>query len=133
MSSGAAGGGLKQRIRPLRQKLDIATYERDKVVTFRFMNGQSPSELVGEPILIPLPLVYRLYHIGRAYDLPQLTALHPTGKVAVDYFAMQLLISELEQMAKLVNDPALNHYGSLLLTLLSTERGNTKAYLIAEP
>lgn len=120
---------MKQRIRALGKKLELQTYANDKMVTFSIASAAAPdqSEL---GISIPLPIVFRLYHIGRAYDLHQIKNLHPTGSVAFDYISQQLLTQELEQIAELISDPVLHHFCDLLLPYLKAGRADTKSMLI---
>ncbi len=121
---------MKQRMRALGKKLELQTYANDRVVAFSIETQPAAPEQAEASIPIPLPIVFRIYHIGRAYDLHQLKNLHPTGSVALDYIAMQLLASELEQVNDLVDDPVLHHYNGLLLTQLKSARTDTGSRLI---
>lgn len=117
-------------MRALGKKLEIKTYANDKMVTFRV---ESRVAIPGEPeasISVPLPIVFRLYHIGRAYDLHQIKNLHPTGSVAFDFISQQLLTQELEQVAELIDDPVLHHFCDLLVPYLKAARADTASMLI---
>lgn len=121
---------MHQRMRALSKKLDLATYARDKLVDFRIV---STSETDNEAMVsIPVPILYRYYHIGRAYDLRQLKNLQPTGSVSLDYVALQLLRMELEQVGDLVIDPVIHAYNAQLLPLLESARADTAARLVMQ-
>lgn len=121
---------LKQRMRSLGKKLDLATYAKDTVGVFR-LAGLSPGQWVSDDtVQVPIPVLYRLYHLGRAYDLHQLKNLHPAAGVVLDFVSIQLLIQELEQVADLVADPVLRHYTGLLIPYLTATRSETKWRLV---
>ena len=121
---------VKQHIRALGKKLELATYQNDKQVVFA-INSQIDLAVGGESsVSVPLPLMYRYYHIGRAYDLHQLKNLHPTGASSVDFLSMQLLIQELQQVAELIDDPVLHHYSARLVAYLVSARSDTKSKLL---
>ena len=121
---------MKQHIRALGRKLELATYENDLKVDFTINSHIEPAVGNESPVSVPLPLMYRYYHIGRAYDLHQLKNLHPTGVSSLDFLSMQLLIQELEQIAELINDPVLHHYSALLVAYLVSARSDTKSKLL---
>lgn len=124
---------MKQRARPLNKKLMPETYASDDVVVFQAGKAASPESQALRPVVIPVPLMYRLYHLGRAYDLPRLIALRPTdGKALVPYVQAQSLGLELELLASFVSDPALNHYTSKLLELIANTRTDTKCSFTVE-
>jgi hypothetical protein len=61
---------VKQRPRPINKKLELSTYAHDKTVGFIGRGGDNA------PIVhVPLPIMYRLYHLGRAYDLGRIAGL----------------------------------------------------------
>ncbi len=125
---------MKQRARPLNKKLMPETYAHDDVVIFQVGNSASPESRTFPPVAVPVPLMYRLYHLGRAYDLPRLVALHPTdGKVLVPYVQAQSLGLELELVASIVSDGALGHYIGQLLQLISETRSDTKCSFVVSP
>ena len=118
---------MKQKMRALHQKLDLATYSRDKVIRFKLSTHLDPDE---EGISIPVPIMYRFYHLGRAYDLHQLKNFIPTGISAIDFISMQLLIAEIEALQELIGDPVLKHYGDQLVAYMSGTSADTKSRLI---
>lgn len=121
---------MKQKMRSLGKKLELATYARDKLFMFRLASKLGTADQPGEAVCIPIPIMYRYLHIGRAYDLHQLKNLHPDHSGSVYFVEMQLLILELEQVSELVDDTVLQHYGNLLVTYLKSARTDTKDRLI---
>lgn len=121
---------MHQRMRALSKKLDLATYARDKLVDFRIVCGGEVSDET--MVSVPVPILYRYYHIGRAYDFHQIKNLQPTGSVSLDFVASQMLCAELEQVGELVNDPVIHAYNAKLLSLLKTARTNTAARLVMQ-
>jgi hypothetical protein len=119
-------------MKPLSRKLELATYAHDKVVTFRFIRPSTNETQPHNEVLVPVPLMYRLYHLGRAYDLHQLIALQPKGKSVIDFVSLQFLISELEQLTVLLNDPVIHHYAAELLSIFKGARQETKDMVIVE-
>ena len=117
-------------MRALGKKLELKTYQNDDVVQFTH-TGKHKS-CAEEQMLVPVPVMYRYYHIGRAYDLAQLKNLHPGSgtKLSIDYVSVQALIQELEQVSELVNDPVLQHYGEALGRYLGEFRTQTSAWLV---
>lgn len=117
-------------MRALNKKLDLNTYAHDKTVTFTFRSANDPDSQSFEPIHVPVPIMYRFYHLGRAYDLNQLKQFQPKGISAVPFVPMQLLIQELEQLANLVSDPVIQHYSNLLSTSFAKVRHDTRSVLL---
>lgn len=118
---------MKQKMRALHQKLDLATYLQDRVVRFKLSTSVDPSD---QGVSIPIPIMYRFYHIGRAYDLHQLKNFTPTGVTAVDFISMKLLVAEIEALKELINDPVLKHYGDQLVDYITGISVDTKSRLI---
>lgn len=116
---------MKQRMRSLGKKLELITYAHDKLFSFKLTSSEPDAT-----VSIPIPIMYRYYHIGRAYDLHQLKNLQPTSSVSMDFLSIQLLVQELEQISEIISDPVLNHYSNLLVPYLKTTRENTKERLI---
>ncbi len=112
---------VKQRPRPISKKLEITTYEHDQKV--RFIGRGSDD---APTVQVPLPIMYRLYHLGRAYDLGRVAGLHPTGNMVVDYVNSQTLSLELDLLASFVQDPVLQYYVQELEQLLAYIRSDTK-------
>lgn len=117
-------------MRALGKKLELATYANDKPFIFKFASKSMSTEHPEEVVTIPIPIMYRYYHIGRAYDLHQLKNLQPTGDTSIDFISAQLLIQELEQIMELIDDPVLQHYSGLLILYLKGARSDTKDRLI---
>lgn len=105
--------------------LDLGTYAQDNTVSFTCRLAVSSEHQSPEPIHVPVPIMYRFYHLGRAYDLNQLKQLQPTGNSLVSFIPAQLLVQELEQVAILVNDPVIRHYSTLLVQFLNQNRNET--------
>lgn len=114
-------------MRALSRKLDIATYEMDKVTRFKLDILADPQ---GEGISVPIPIMYRFYHLGRAYDLHQLKNFIPTGSSAVDFISMKLLAAEIEGLLAVIDDPVLKHYGDQLVQYVGGTLVNSKSRLI---
>ena len=118
---------MKQKMRALHQKLDLATYSRDKLVRFKLTTHLNPED---SGISIPVPIMYRFYHIGRAYDLHQLKNFIPTGTSAIDFISMRLLVAEIEAVREMIHDPVLEHYGTQLIDYISANPEDTKSRLM---
>lgn len=118
---------MKQKMRALHQKLDLETYSKDKVTRFKLNFHTDQND---EGISIPIPIMYRFYHVGRAYDLHQLKNFIPTGISAVDFISMRLLIAEIEALGELINDPVLKYYGGLLVGYIGATFTDTKSRLM---
>lgn len=121
------GVKVKQKMRALHQKLDLATYSRDKVIRFKLSTHPDPDD---QGISVPVPIMYRFYHLGRAYDLHQLKNFIPTGITAVDFISMRLLVAEIEALQEVIGDPVLKHYGNQLVDYISGATEDTKSRLI---
>jgi len=123
---------MKQKMRALHKKLDLTTYAHDKQVEFEFKPSAGVALEDVTPVSVPVPIMYRLYHLGRAYDLNQLKLLQPTGTTAVSFVPLQLLGQELEQVAELVDDPVIRHYGALLGEIIRKTRHDTEGTLLVK-
>jgi hypothetical protein len=120
---------LKQAMRALHRKLDLSTYAHDKAVAFTFRSATSADQAQLKSVHVPVPIMYRFYHLGRAYDLNQLKQLQPTGSSSVSFVPLQLLIQELEQVAQFVNDPVIQHYSNILSESFKKVRQDTSCML----
>ncbi|RSZ57799.1 hypothetical protein HF313_24660 [Massilia atriviolacea] len=118
---------MKQKMRALHQKLDLVTYALDKVIRFKLNFHPDPGD---EGIAVPIPIMYRFYHVGRAYDLHQLKNFIPTGSSAVDFISMKLLAAELEAVGELIDDPVLKYYGDQLIQYISGTAVDSKSRMI---
>ena len=83
-----------------------------------------------EGISVPIPIMYRFYHVGRAYDLHQLKNFIPTGSSAVDFISMKLLAAELEALRELIDDPVLKYYGDQLIRYMCGSSVDSKSRMI---
>ncbi|WP_156401398.1 hypothetical protein [Duganella sp. Root1480D1] len=92
------------------------------------MSQRSYEEDDGVPV--PIPIMYRFYHIGRAYDLHQLKNFSPRECSAIDFISMNLLIAELEALRELINDSVLNHYGDQLIDYVKRHSIDSKSRMI---
>ncbi|MCP5200410.1 MAG: hypothetical protein H6977_10375 [Gammaproteobacteria bacterium] len=121
---------MKQKMRALTNKLVINTYDHDQKVLLR-TTSRTGTEGERRAVEIPVPIVFRLYHLGRAYDLQEVAKLHPLKgtKLGIDYLAVQLLIQELDEVVDLVNDPVVQHYARALAEHLKVFRTDTQAGL----
>src|SRR3569623_98429 len=109
------------------------TYAHDDVVTFRVSKAASPESQALSPVTVPVPLMYRLYHLARAYDLRHIIPLHPTsGTVLIPYVDVQALGLELELVSSIVDAPAIDQCVGQLLKLVSNTRGDPKFSLLAD-
>lgn len=114
-------------MRALHQKLSLATYSRDELIRFRSNNNSDQ----GDPgISVPIPIMYRFYHLGRAYDLHQLKNFIPAGISVVDFISMKLLAAEIEALQELIDDPVLKHYGGQLVDYIGRISVDTKSRLL---
>lgn len=118
---------MEPKMRPLHKKLDLATYERGKFVTFKLTGELIPSD---KGVAVPFPIMFRYYHIGRAYDLHQLKNLSPLHCFALDLISMQLLASELEAVRRLINDPVLTHFSDKLVAYIKSLGVDAKSRMI---
>jgi hypothetical protein len=114
-------------MRALHQKLNLATYSQDEVIRFKMSTNLDPDD---QGISVPIPIMYRFYHLGRAYDLHQLKNFIPTGISAVDFISMKLLVAEIEALQELIDDPVLKHYGCQLVDYISGISVDAKSRLI---
>ena len=121
---------MEQRRRSLCKKLELATYAHDKVVTFNFASKSKVLAQPGKHCSVPLPIMYRYHHVGRAYDLHQLKNLQPTGSSAFDFISVRLLVQELEQISGLMDDLVLRYYSRLLVPYLKSAAADTKDTLV---
>jgi hypothetical protein len=127
---------MHQKMRELSRKLDLATYAKDTTVRFKWASIDLAAGLADSQVRVPLPIAYRLYHLGRAYDLHQLKNLHPDRSTDLSFIEVQLLILELKQVVSIVADPVIAHYAQVLIPYLARQRSETKDRLVmhrAEP
>ena len=71
--------------------------------------------------------------MGRAYDFQAIKFLKPQGRVIIPYIESQLLITELEKLPGIVNDPVVEYYLNILLPYFCSKREHTKnGFIIKE-
>ncbi|MFC0677535.1 hypothetical protein ACFFGH_06680 [Lysobacter korlensis] len=122
---------MRQCPRPLQQKLEPDTYAHDKLVYVRVSlpRGDAPIEHVTH---VPLPLMFRLYHLGRAYDLPRIAAMHPRGSFYVDFISLQTLLLELQLLTSVISDPALLPHIEALAGMIELTAGDSGATMFVK-
>jgi hypothetical protein len=76
-----------------------------------------------DEVAVPIAIVYRLHHLGRAFDGQAVKHLLPEGMFRIGFIDTQRLISELELVSTAVSDPVSQHYLAKLLPLLRTTAG----------
>ncbi len=112
-----------------KNRLSLSAYEQSPLSTIQIVDNKN-RELIGEAISIPVPIMYRLYHLGRAYDFQTMKLLIPDGKKILDWHNLQQLIAEIECLSDVVIDPVINHYSSLLLAPLKETIKKTDCGLV---
>ena len=109
--------------------LDLQTYEKaDKAVIQLIDNLKR--EKIGDQIEIPVPIMYRLYHLGRAYDFQTMKLFRPQGKMILDWMNLQQLSSEIEFFNKVIKDPIISHFMEILTPLLNSLRETKGAGMV---
>lgn len=121
---------MPPRTKPIEKILDIETYSRDRKILFRFSGNRELHKGNAEGVEVPITVVYRLFHLGRAYDFQAVKFLQPQGSLLIEYVWLQLLVLELETIAKIVNDPVVQHYLGALLPFIKANRSDTKSGLL---
>ena len=122
------------KVKPIDQILDITAYAHETKVTFRMTRtDQTQDNAQTGGIEVPISIVYRLFHLGRAYDFQTIKFLSPTALTRVEYVHLPTLALEFERIFEIVNDPVARHYLQLLLGLLKNNRENTKTALLMVP
>jgi len=101
--------------KPLNKVLNLETYSNQDRVKFILERGNGSIEPVSDAVEIPISIVHRLYHLGRAFDAQAVKLIDPTASFRLDFFKLQSLISELELVTEIVNDPVTRHYLRKLL------------------
>ncbi|MCP5347251.1 MAG: hypothetical protein R3F41_17020 [Gammaproteobacteria bacterium] len=101
--------------KPLSKVLDLETYTNQDRVRFIVESGNGDVEPISDAVEIPISIVHRLYHLGRAFDAQVVKLIDPTASFRLDFFKLQSLVSELELVLKIVNDPVTQHYLGMLL------------------
>lgn len=118
------------KVKPIDKILDINSYANDRKVIFRIVGSdQEPSD-ANDSVEVPISIVYRLFHLGRAYDFQAIKLIQPGGMTRIEYVHLPLLTLEFEQIFHIVNDPVAQHYLRQLLPLLKSKRHDTKTALL---
>jgi len=106
-------------IKPLNDALSLQTYAEQSRVKFRLVPESAPLQSGTPEVEVPVAIVYRLHHLGRAYDGQAVKLLLPQGSFQIGFVQLQRLISELDLVAQVVTaDPVSQHYLAQLLPLL---------------
>ena len=109
--------------------LDVATYENGLVSNLQLVDNATRKKLC-EEIKIPLAIMFRLYHLGRAYDFQSLKLFRPDGSNILDYSTIQNLCAELELLRNIVTDPVIEHYTNVLIPAIQDTKSKPRASLI---
>ena len=117
------------KIKAWKNRLTLSSYEDSPLSTLQVIDNKT-RELVGDPISIPVPIMYRMYHLGRAYDFQTMKILIPDGKKMLDWHNLQQLKTEIENLSEVVIDPVITHYTSQLLVPLSETVSKTSCGLV---
>ncbi len=80
--------------------------------------------------MIPVPILYRMYHLGRAYDFQTMKLLRPDGKKVLDWHNLQQLLAEVECLSDVIIDPVVKHYSNLLIACLKETKNKTSSGLV---
>jgi hypothetical protein len=116
-------------IQPLNDALSLDTYADQKTVSFTIIERRTSGQAAKAEVQIPLSIAYRLFFLGRAFDCQAIKFIEPRGSTQIDFIRLQVLISELELIARAVSDPVSQHYLKLLLPLLKGSCGDTACCL----
>jgi hypothetical protein len=107
-------------VKPLNDALKIETYALHKSVKFSVDMASDTKHAPAQEVAVPIAIVHRLHHLGRAFDGQAVKHLLPQGMFRIGFIDTQRLISELELVATAVSDPVTQHYLAKLLPLLRT-------------
>ena len=117
------------KIKAWKNRLSLSSYEQSPLSTLQVIDSKN-RELIGDSISIPVPIMYRMYHLGRAYDFQTMKLLIPDGKKILDWHNLQQLITEIECLSDVVIDPVISHYSSQLLAPLKETITRTNCGLV---
>ncbi|GGB14883.1 hypothetical protein [Agarivorans gilvus] len=116
-------------VKAWKDKLNLETYQGSSCSTLQVVDSQS-RELLGAEVSIPVQIMYRLYHLGRAYDFHTMKLLRPDGKSILDWTHIQQLRAEIECLSDIVVDPVVAHFVSILLSRFEATNVRTACNLI---
>jgi hypothetical protein len=120
-------------VKPLNDALKIETYSLQKCVKFSVDIPSHAGTTPHDEVAVPVAIVYRLHHLGRAFDGQAVKHLLPQGMFRIGFIDTQRLISELELVSTVVSDPVSLHYLAKLLPLLRSTSGHpSSAVKVAE-
>jgi len=109
--------------------LDLKTYEKADKAIIQLVDNLERKK-IGEQIEIPIPIMYRLYYVARAYDFQTMKLFRPDGKIILDRINILKLSSEFEVLSEIVIDPILSHFSEILLPLLTSIKSTKGAGMV---
>ena len=107
----------------------LEAYANAKTTTLQLVDN-AERKFLSEKIEIPVAIMYRLYHLGRAYDLQHMKLLRPDGQLILDYIQSQQICSHLEFLNGFLKDPVVQHYANPLITALQEAKTKSRSALI---
>lgn len=107
----------------------LRAYANAKTTTLQVVDNSERSFLSAR-IEIPVAIMYRLYHLGRAYDLQHLKLFRPNGQLILDFIQSQQVCSHLEFLNGFLIDPVVQHYTKPLVIALQGARAKSRSALI---
>lgn len=107
-------------VKSLNDALKLETYALHRCVKFSVDSGSGSMGSGSDVVAVPIAIVHRLHHLGRAFDGQVVKHLVPQGMLRIGFIDTQRLIGELELVAEAVADPVTQHYLAKLLPLLRT-------------
>ena len=120
------------QVKPRNSMFEMATYENSETNEIRFLDSSTKSPLC-DPTIIPTPILYRLYYLGRAYDLQGLKRFRPDQRNMLGFVDSQQICSELEFLNTVVTDPLVRAFSDEIESKLVSVRGNTNSRLQTIP
>jgi hypothetical protein len=117
------------KVKAWKNKLNLDSYKESQTSILQVV-GDVNCMRVGEKISIPVPIMYRFYHLGRAYDFQAMKLFRPEGKILIDWIHLQQICGELEYLSEIVIDPVITHFTALLLPVLQSFRTEKGAKMV---
>ena len=99
--------------------LELSKYEKADKTLIQFVDN-TQREKIGEPIEIPIPIMYRLYHLGRAYDFQTMKLLRPNSEMVLDRINILELYAEINFLEQVIKDPIITHFIDVLMPILKS-------------
>lgn len=109
------------KVKPWNGMLELETYETSQKSVVQFIDNIR-REIIGNAVEIPVPIMYRFYYLGRAYDFQTMKLLKPNGKIILDRVQSLKIGSELELFSLIIKDPIIEHFLKALLPLFETTK-----------